>query len=1106
MLRVSASEGLTVRMLSIPSRLRRAAAILASAGLLVILGLWYSTIRTPAIPRRTLRIGFENVPPVQIRTDSGFTGLAVEAVNEGAKRAGLSLQWVETGTSSEEALRRGLVDLWPIMVDLPERRKHVHITQPWLHSSHTLMLPAASATPDGRFTGRIAHFRLPIQARLVRQEFPQAQLVQFPDPQEVVKAICIGAVSAGFMEDRAALNALREKPRECDGAGLRLASLPHLTLPLGVGSTFLAAGAADRIREEIGGLFRDGTLAALIAKYSYYGLDDTWTTYNLMQGVERDRWLAWITGALAVGLTLILWQTFSLRQRKRSEAALRESEERFRAIFSQAAVGVAQLSLEGRVEFVNDCYCRIVGHTQKGLLGKGTLEFTHGKDLQAQLPMLHQLFAGEIQSYSMEKRYVRNDGTVVWARICKSLARDGDNRPKHIIAIVEDITERKLAEQALRENEQCLVSIYNTVGDVIFHLAVEPKGEFRFVSVNAAFLKVTGLSLDQVVGKTVDEVIPEPSLTIVLGKYRQAVQENTILQWVETSDYPAGRLTGEVRVAPVRDDGGHCTHLVGSVHDITEHRRAEAAIRESEERFRNIADTAPVLSWISGPDKLVTFINRGWLTFTGSTMEQVVGNGWIEKMHPDDRDRCYTDYCSAFDAYRTFQTECRLRRADGEYRWMLTIGNPRFESSGAFAGYIGTCTDITDLKRNQEESLARQKLESLGVLAGGVAHDFNNLLGSIVANSELVLSELPERSPAVEGVESIKTVAGRAAEIVRQMMSYAGQEDTVFEPVDLSGLLHEMLEFLKVSISKRATLNINLPQELLAVRANPAQLRQVILNLITNASEGLGEHEGVISITAALVRSGPSDSAPNPLGDYVRLEVSDTGCGMTEEVQSKIFDPFFTTKFPGRGLGLAAVKGIVRSHDGAINVVSAPGQGSRFEILLPCSDEPAKEGRDKPGFSVAGEVVSFSGAVLIVEDEHTLRTAVSKMLRRKGFTVFEAVDGEAGASLFRDKTAEIDVVLLDLTLPGLSGGEVLSELRRLQPDIIVIVTSAYSREQAQATLGAQPPWLYIRKPYQVNELTGLLRESIRAKKRVSNLVVGREPQEMPATTSPRAGT
>jgi two-component system cell cycle sensor histidine kinase/response regulator CckA len=489
--------------------------------------------------------------------------------------------------------------------------------------------------------------------------------------------------------------------------------------------------------------------------------------------------------------------------------------------------------------------------------------------------------------------------------------------------------------------------------------------------------------------------------------------------------------------------------------------------------------------WVSGPDKLCTFFNQGWLSFTGSTLDQAIGNGWTEKVHPDDRDRCYTSYCSAFDARRIYQTECRLRRAEGEYRWVLATGRPRFESSGAFAGYVGSCTDITDVKRTQEEALARQKLESLGVLAGGIAHDFNNLLGGIVMNSELVLSELQGGSPAAEGVASIRNVAVRAAEIVGQMMAYAGQEDAVFEPVDLSRLLNELLEFLKVSISKRATLRVTLSEKLRTVRANSAQLRQVVLNLITNASEALGEQEGIISVAVTQVKS--DESAPTvSRGDYVRLGISDTGCGMTEETQSKIFDPFFSTKFPGRGMGLAAVKGIVRRHGGTINVRSAPGQGSLFEILLPCSSEPAPEGHNLAAPATAGEVVSVDGAVLIVEDEDTLRHPASKMLRREGFTVIEASDGRTGLDRFRASAAEIAVVLLDVTLPGLSGREVLSELRRIQPNVKVIVTSAYSQEQAHTTLGGQQPWLYIRKPYQLNELTGLLRKVYSDKRRMSD--------------------
>jgi hypothetical protein len=296
---------------------------------------------------------------VQIRTRNGFSGLAVETVSEAAKRAGLSLQWVETGTSSEEALRRGLVDLWPIMVDLPERRKHLHITKPWLRVSHTLVLPAKREPPGREFAGHIALINLPIHARLVRQEFPNAQLVQFGQAGEVVKEVCRGTVSAGFLDDRAGLAALREKPTECATMELRVHPLPRLTFPLGVGSTFDAAGAADRIRDNIGGLFRDGTLAVTIAKYSYFGIDSAWATYALMAAAEQARFVAWGIGGLGIALAVTIWQAASLRQRKRSEVALRESEARFRAIFSQAAVGISLTDLDGVWLAMNARYCEM---------------------------------------------------------------------------------------------------------------------------------------------------------------------------------------------------------------------------------------------------------------------------------------------------------------------------------------------------------------------------------------------------------------------------------------------------------------------------------------------------------------------------------------------------------------------------------------------------------------------------------------------------------------------------------------------------------------------------------------------------------------------------
>ena len=281
--------------------------------------------------------------------------------------------------------------------------------------------------------------------------------------------------------------------------------------------------------------------------------------------------------------------------------------------------------------------------------------------------------------------------------------------------------------------------------------------------------------------------------------------------------------------------------------ELAQRRLTEQALRESEARFRNLADTAPVGIWVTDPDRLASFYNKRVLTFTGRTMEQLIGNRWTELVHPGDRDGVCSAFHSAVAARRPFRMECRMQQADGQYRWVLNIGIPRFVDR-VYVGHIGTVVDTTDLKASHEQMLVTEKLESLGALAAGIAHDFNNMLGAIFAEADVALLETTSDSSGRENIERIKAVAVRASEIVKLLLAYAGGTDVAMEEVDLSLIVEEMLDLLHGSISDRTVLHTNLAKDLL-IRANAAQIRQVVLNLIKNAGEALEGQDGFIAIT-----------------------------------------------------------------------------------------------------------------------------------------------------------------------------------------------------------------------------------------------------------------
>ena len=398
--------------------------------------------------------------------------------------------------------------------------------------------------------------------------------------------------------------------------------------------------------------------------------------------------------------------------------------------------------------------------------------------------------------------------------------------------------------------------------------------------------------------------------------------------------------------------------------------------------------------------------------------------------------------------------------------------------------------DIRDRKKAENDKLNlerqlhhSQKMESLGILAGGIAHDFNNILMAILGNSELGLMNVSDVSPARPRFEAINASSMRAAEICKQMLAYSGKGRFMIGMLDLTEVIHEMSHMLTVSVSKKVILEYNLAKGLPQIEADMSQIQQIIMNLTINASESIGEGSGAIYIKTGMLKCDREYLHEAQLeidineGNYVFLEITDTGCGMDKDTISKIFDPFFTTKFIGRGLGMAAVHGIIRSHKGGIKIYSEPGKGTTFRVLLPAAENPAEDA-SSIGKKEEEGIFKGDGTILLVDDEETIRSIARDMLERMGFSVFSAADGMEALEIFRKYNFQISCVILDLAMPNMDGEETFNEMRLIRTDIPIIMSSGYNeREVAHRFLGKDMSG-FIQKPYRISDLEEVLKKVI----------------------------
>ncbi|MBK9796953.1 MAG: CHASE domain-containing protein [Holophagaceae bacterium] len=496
------------------------------------------------------------------------------------------------------------------------------------------------------------------------------------------------------------------------------------------------------------------------------------------------------------------------------------------------------------------------------------------------------------------------------------------------------------------------------------------------------------------------------------------------------------------------------------------HRLDALALRDSQARFRQLIEVMGEGLWVLDSEGKTTFVNRRMADMLGYEPADMAGRTVFDFMAEADIPQAKQNLADRVDGHGG-QHDFRFRRKDGGELWAIVTGTPVFDDQGQVVSVLGVITDITERRRQEQSLLQSQKLESLGVLAGGIAHDFNNLLTTILGNINLAQLYLPDPSPASPYLLNMERTVQRATDLTRQMLAYSGKGRFQVGPMDLNQVVAEMSHLLEVSISKKVALRF-LPQEGLgALMGEASQIQQVVMNLVTNASEAIGDAEGIVSIRtgartfsrAELLREFPGQ--PMEPGGFLTLEVSDTGQGMPPEVLSRIFEPFFTTKFTGRGLGLAAMQGIVRGHKGGIRVYSEVGKGSTFKLVF-----PAGEGMTVEAQSAAREEDwTGSGTILVVDDEEGVRMVAAELLRSMGFEILMAADGLEALGKFKASQVPIRAVLMDLTMPHLDGVETFRELRHLDPHCRVVLTSGYNEQDAIQNFTGKGLAAFVQKPF-----------------------------------------
>jgi len=767
-----------------------------------------------------------------------------------------------------------------------------------------------------------------------------------------------------------------------------------------------------------------------------------------------------------------------IAERRQAEHGRRESEEQFHNSFEDSGVGMALISTEGRWLRVNRAVCRILDASRDDLIGFSVEALTHPDDASADREALRLLLAGECRTYTMEKRYIRPSGQIVWTLANVSLVPGPEGQPSHLIAAIQDITERKQVETALRESEERYRLLAQASKEAVW--------DWDLVTDRLIWDEGTGPLLDyqrSQLGDTASwwyQRIHPADRERVMASLDTTIAEGGGA-WTE--EYRFRRADGSFAVVRdrahiARDATGAPVRVISANSGLSNAHQADRQLQQVLDALQVgvsvvdkqgrivVANSSDRQLWGGGRDRGVQEVaeHRGWWADTG------------EPVRPEE-----WGALRAVGGEFSADEEVLIETADGEQKTIRNSATPLLDESGEIVGAVSVSQDVTEARaaevtrsRLEEQVHRSQKMEAVGRLAGGIAHDFNNLLTGILSYSDLILHELRPADPIRADVEQIKDAGRRAANLTRQLLAFSRRQLLQPKVLSLNALVTELEPMLGRLAGPAVTIETELDPALGSVLVDPARLEQVLVNLVVNAREAMPEG-GRIRISSANSRD---EAGPGQRGggvrpqEHVSLWVSDTGIGMDAATQSRIFEPFFTTKPPGSGigLGLSTAYGIVEQSGGNITVDSAPGEGATFGIHF-----PRYVGTETPE-PVQPPAAAGKETLLLVEDEAPVRESVRRLLEWHGYTVIEARSGADALQIYEGDQEGIDLVLTDLIMPGMGGHELVERLRTRHPELRVLFMSGYADKAVTSNGAVRKGTAYLEKPFSVELLMQRLRE------------------------------